>query len=255
VSDAPLARMRMSPWAVAFLIAERVGLETVLHFPVRGRNLLRLQGDLLAAHAMNIRNVFVTMGDPNKIGDYPESFDTYDVVSTGLLNLIEKRFNSGVDQAGKSIGQPTVFTAGAALNMNPSDMERELKLTQRKKQNGAKFFLTQPIFDPPVVTRFLERYEDFHGESLDVPVVAGLLPLYTPRHAAFLHNEVPGMIIPDELRQRMDDAQNPEAEGILIAQELLQELHQTVQGAYLMPPFGRYYLAAEVIEVLSPQTA
>ena len=254
VSDAPLARMRMSPWAVAFLIAERVGLETILHFPVRGRNLLRLQGDLLAAHAMNIRNIFVTMGDPNKIGDYPESFDNYDVVSTGLLNLIEQRFNAGVDQAGKSIGQPTVFTAGAALNMNPHDLERELKLARRKKDNGAKFFLTQPIFDPGVVQRFLDRYADFHDEALDVPIIAGLLPLFTPRHARFLHNEVPGIVIPEELRQRMDDAQNPEAEGVLIAQELLLELRQIVQGSYLMPPFGRYYLAAEVIEALEPQT-
>jgi homocysteine S-methyltransferase len=247
--------MRMSPWAVAFLIGERVGLETILHFPVRGRNLLRLQGDLLAAHAMNIRNVFVTMGDPNKIGDYPESFDTYDVVSTGMLNLIAKRFNTGIDQAGKSIGQPTVFTAGAALNMNPSDMERELKLTRRKIDNGATFFLSQPIFDPSVVTHFRQRYEESFGEPLETPVIAGLLPLYTPRHAAFLHNEVPGMDIPEELRQRMNGAQNSEAEGIKIAQELLQQLHDMVQGAYLMPPFGRYYLAAEVIEALAPETA
>lgn len=253
VSDSPLARMRMSPWAVAYLIQERVGMETVLHFPVRGRNLLRVQGDLLAAHAMNIRNIFVTMGDPSKIGDYPDAFDSHDVVPTGLISLIQHRFNQGVDQAGNSIGQPTKFTIGAALNMIPKNLQKELDLTRKKEEHGASFFLTQPVFDPPQAEQFLRAYEDHFGEPMKTPIIAGLLPLYTPRHAAFLHNEVPGIEIPETLRERMDKASHPAEEGVKIAQEILLELRRFVQGAYLMPPFGRYYLAAEVVEALYAQ--
>lgn len=255
VSDSPLARMRMSPWAVAYLIQEQLGMDTVLHFPVKGRNLLRIQGDLLAAHAMNIRNIFVTMGDPSKIGDYPDSFDTHDVVPTGLISLIQQRFNQGLDQAGNSIGQPTKFTIGAALNMNPPDMKKELELTRKKIDNGANFLLTQPVFDPSKARAFIHAYENHFEQALATPIIAGLLPLYTPRHAAFLHNEVPGITIPDPLLERMNHADDPAKEGVKIAQELLLELREIVQGAYFMPPFARYYLAAEVVEVLYPEHA
>ena len=226
-----------------------------MHFPVRGRNLLRVQGDLLAAHAMNIRNIFVTMGDPSRIGDYPEAFDTHDVVPTGLISLIQQHFNKGVDQAGNSIDHATRFTVGSALNMVPSDLEKELKLTRKKVANGADFILTQPIFDPPKAREFLMAYKDFHGEALTVPIVAGLLPLYTARHAAFLHNEVPGINIPDDLLERMNKADDAAKEGVKIAQELLLQIKEFLQGAYFMPPFGRYYLAAEVVEILHPQKA
>lgn len=255
VSDSPLARMRMSPWAVAYLIQQQVGIETILHFPVRGRNLLRLQGDLLAAHAMNIRNIFVTMGDPTRIGDYPDAFDQHDIVSTGLISLLQQKFNQGIDQAGNSIGQPTTFFIGAALSMNPQNMDKELTLTRKKLDNGANFFLTQPVFEPSKARAFLAAYEDRYEERFPQPIIAGLLPLYTPRHAAFLHNEVPGMHIPDDLMRRMETAADTGAEGVHIAQELLLELRKIVQGAYLMPPFGRYYLAAEVVEALQPVEA
>ncbi|MFP4321001.1 MAG: bifunctional homocysteine S-methyltransferase/methylenetetrahydrofolate reductase [Anaerolineales bacterium] len=252
VSDAPLARMRMSPWAVAYLIQEQAHIETILHFPVRGRNILRVQGDLLAAHALNIRNIFVTMGDPTRIGDYPDSFDTVDVVPTGLVQLLKAHFNQGVDQAGNSLEHPTHFFAGAALNLTPSDDEREkqIKLTRKKIENGADFLLTQPVFDPEAARRFFDDYAAYYGEPLRTPVIAGLLPLYNPRHAAFLHNEVPGMHIPDALRERMNQANDPAAEGVRIAQEILLQVREFAGGAYLMPPFGRYYLAAEVVEVL-----
>jgi homocysteine S-methyltransferase len=135
VSDSPLARMRMSPWAVAYLIQQQVGIETVLHFPVRGRNLLRVQGDLLAAHAMNIRNIFVTMGDPTKIGDYPQAFDTHDVVPTSLIRMIHEQFNNGLDYAGNGLGRSTNFTVAAALNLAPTDLEKELALTRKKVES------------------------------------------------------------------------------------------------------------------------
>ena len=123
----PMARMRMSPWAVCSLIQRKVGIETVLHFPTRGRNLLRVQGDLLAAHALGVRNVFVVMGDPTAIGDYPDAMDNYDLVPSGLIKLIKQGFNAGVDHAGADIGQPTSFFAGCALNLTAATRKTKSK--------------------------------------------------------------------------------------------------------------------------------
>jgi methionine synthase / methylenetetrahydrofolate reductase(NADPH) len=136
VADSPMARMRMSPWAVCNLIQRKAGIETVVHFPTRGRSLLRVQGDLLAAHALDVRNVFVVMGDPTAIGDYPDAMDNYDVVPSGLIKLIKQGFNSGIDHAGSTIGQPTTFFVGSALNLNPTDPEREVKALRRKLRSG-----------------------------------------------------------------------------------------------------------------------
>jgi methionine synthase / methylenetetrahydrofolate reductase(NADPH) len=247
IADSPLARMRMSAWAAAYLIQREVGLETILHFPTRGRNLLRVQGDLLAAHAMNIRNLFVTMGDPTKIGDYPEAMDSYDIVPTGLIQLIKEQFNSGLDKAGQAIDQATSFVVGCALSLTPADPDREIKLLQKKVRMGADFALTQPVFDPAAARRFVEQYQETTGEPI-LPLVAGIKPLYNSRNAEFLHNEVPGIIIPDAQRQRMAQATDPQREGVLIAQELLAEIRPFVQGVYLMPAFGRYDLTADVID-------
>ncbi|MBN1201485.1 MAG: bifunctional homocysteine S-methyltransferase/methylenetetrahydrofolate reductase [Anaerolineae bacterium] len=250
VSDSPMARMRMSPWAVCHLVQHHVGMETVLHFPTRGRNLLRVQGDLLAAHALNVRNIFVVMGDPTKIGDYPDAFDTHDIPPSGLITLIKRSLNQGVDYAGNSIGQPTSFTVGCALNVNARDPEREIKLLRKKIEAGADFALTQPVFDPATLARFLDAYAAQHG-ALDLPVLVGILPLNNPRHAAFLHNEVPGIDIPERTRQRLIDAgDDSKSEGVYIAQELLLELKDMAQGVYIMPAFGRYDLAASVVDVL-----
>jgi homocysteine S-methyltransferase len=139
IADSPMARMRMSPWGVCSLIQREFGVETVLHFPTRGRNLLRVQGDLLAAHAMDIRNIFVVMGDPTEIGDYPEAMDDFDLVPSGLIKLIKCGFNLGVDHAGVEIGQPTTFFVGCALNLNPVDIDWEIKTLHRKVRSGADF--------------------------------------------------------------------------------------------------------------------
>jgi homocysteine S-methyltransferase len=250
VSDSPMARMRMSPWAVCHLIQKNVGIETVLHFPTRGRNLLRVQGDLLGAHALNVRNIFVVMGDPTTIGDYPDAFDTHDIAPTGLIRLIKHNLNDGQDQAGNSIGQPTSFHVGCALNIGALDLPREVKLLRKKLDSGADFALTQPTFDPSALERFLEAYAADYG-PLDLPVLVGLMPLYGSRHAAFLHNEVPGIVIPDDVRKRIDAAGDgaPE-EGVQIARELLVRIKPLAQGAYIMPAFGRYDLAAGVVDVL-----
>ena len=197
VADSPMARMRMSAWAVCEVVQRQVGVETTLHFPTRGRNLLRVQGDLLAAHTLGIRNVFVVMGDPTSIGDYPEAMDNYDLVPSGLIKLIKQGFNVGVDHSGTSIGQPTNFFVGAALNLVPSDMATEFKNLTRKVKAGADYFLTQPIYRAEDGEGFLAKYELQHG-ALNRPVLVGILPLVSAKHANFLNHEVPGISIPEE---------------------------------------------------------
>ena len=161
VADSPMARMRMSAWAVCDVVQRSVKVETTLHFPTRGRNLLRVQGDLLAAHALGIRNVFVVMGDPTSIGDYPEAMDNYDLVPSGLIKLIKQGFNMGVDHSGTSIGQPTSFFVGAALNLCPPEPEQEIKNLHRKVKARADFILTQPVYQPDQAADFLEAQRYF----------------------------------------------------------------------------------------------
>jgi homocysteine S-methyltransferase len=248
VADSPMARMRMSAWAVCDVVQRKVGVETTLHFPTRGRNLLRVQGDLLAAHALGIRNVFVIMGDPTSIGDYPEAMDNYDLVPSGLIKLIKQGFNAGVDHSGTSIGQPTNFFVGAALNLCPPDAEREIKNLHRKVKAGTDFFITQPIYRAQDGPSLLERYEAKYGK-LNKPVLAGILPLVSVRHANFLHNEVPGIFIPDETRQRIEEAgENGAKVGVEVAVELIEQLKSWSHGVYIMPQFHKFDMVAEIIE-------
>ncbi len=250
VADSPMARLRMSPWAVCHLIQDDVGLETVLHFPTRGRNLLRVQGDLLAAHATGVRNIFVVMGDPTSIGDYPEATDNYDVVPSGLIKLVKQGFNAGLDHHGDEIGEATSFYVGCALNPNAADMDQELRVLRRKIEAGADFVLTQPVFEPERVEQTISAFEERYG-PLGIPVIVGILPLYGLKHARFLHNEVPGISIPDVIQKRVGAAGDhaPQA-GVSIAVEILGQLKDSVGGAYIMPPFGRYDMAAEIIETV-----
>lgn len=250
IADSPLARMRMSAWAAAYLVQKDVGLETVLHFPTRGRNLLRIQGDLLAAHAMGIRNLFVTMGDPTRIGDFPEATDTYDIVPTGLMELIKKQFNQGLDKAGQSIDQPTSFVVGCALSLTPKNIDAEVKLLRKKVEHGADFALTQPVFDPRAAIAFIEAYQSAYDEA-PPPILAGIKPLYNSRNAEFLHNEVPGIDIPEEKRERMRRADKPMTEGVQIAREIAEALRPHVRGFYIMPAFGRYDLVADVLDIFA----
>ena len=250
VADSPMASMRMSPWAVCQLIQRDIGIETTLHFPTRGRNLLRLQGDLLAAHAIGIRNLFVVMGDPTEIGDYPEAMDDFDLAPSGLVKLIKQSFNTGVDHAGAQIGEPTNFFVGSALNLAPKDPAREIKVIRRKIRKGADFFLTQPVYEPQQAEQFLAQYAEQHG-PLEQPLLVGVLPLYSVRHANFLHHEVPGVNIPAETRQRIEQAGKDAPQvGVEIAVELIEQIKSWGQGIYLMPPFNRWELAAEVIDAV-----
>jgi homocysteine S-methyltransferase len=248
VADSPMARMRMSPWAVCRLIEESAGIETVLHFPTRGRNLLRVQGDLLAAYALGIRNVFVVMGDPTAIGDYPDAMDDYDLTPSGLIRLIKDGFNTGVDHSGAALGQATAFHVGAALNLAPADPEREIKRLKDKVKAGVDFLLTQPVFEVERATAFIQR---LHTEidGFNTPLLVGILPLANARHAAFLNNEVPGITIPFDVIHRMEGAgEGGLGEGERIAVEMITELKGIVAGVYLMPQFSRYDVVAEIID-------
>ena len=250
VADSPMARMRMSAWAVCDLVQRQIGVETTLHFPTRGRNLLRVQGDLLASHAIGLRNIFVVMGDPTSIGDYPEATDNYDLVPSGLIKLIKQGFNAGVDHSGTSIGQPTNFFVGAALNLCPQDMDTEVKNLHRKIKAGADFFLTQPIYRADDGPKLIEAYEAKHGK-LQQPVLAGILPLVSAKHANFLHNEVPGIFIPEEARKKIEaagDAERGVKIGVELAVELIEQIKGWANGIYVMPQFHRYDMVAEIIE-------
>ncbi|MBI3161789.1 MAG: methylenetetrahydrofolate reductase [Chloroflexi bacterium] len=190
------------------------------------------------------------MGDPTSIGDYPEATDNYDLVPSGLIKLIKQGFNTGVDHSGTSIGQPTNFFVGAALNLCPQDMDVEVKNLHRKVKAGTDFFITQPIYRADDGPKLLEAYEAKHG-NLKQPILAGILPLVSAKHAAFLHNEVPGIFIPDDARQKMTDAVDAERGvkiGTQLAVELIDQIKDWAGGIYMMPQFHRYDMIAEIIE-------
>lgn len=252
VADTPAAKMKMSAWAACYLIQDNIGIETVLHFPTRGRNLLRVQGDLLAAHALGLRNLFVTMGDPTRIGDYPDAADNYDIAPSDLIRLIKHQMNTGKDMAGNSIGRPTAFVVGCALTMTAENMDKEIKLLRKKMDAGADFALGQAVFDPQRVVAFHQRYEEIIGEPLTLPVIMSIMPLHTLKYAQFLHNEIPGIIIPDEIFQRLEDAgEHIAQEGVQIASELVEQMRGYIQGAYIIPGHGQYDLAAQVANAIT----
>ncbi|MEJ5201705.1 MAG: methylenetetrahydrofolate reductase, partial [Anaerolineales bacterium] len=196
------------------------------------------------------RNIFVVMGDPTAIGDYPEAMDNYDLRPSGLIRLIKQGFNAGMDHSGANIGQPTSFFVGCALNLNPGDIRKEVDLLNRKIRAGADFILTQPVYIPESIAQIKSVYEDVYG-PLVIPILAGVLPLASARHAAFLHHEIPGIVIPEGIMKRMERASGNEArEGIKIAIELVERMAHDVQGIYLMPAFNRFDFAAEIIETI-----
>jgi len=244
IADFPMARVRMSSIALAHLLREHLGMDAILHFTCRDRNLLGLQGDLLGAWALGIENILALTGDPPSVGDYPHATAVFDVSSEGLVHLI-KRLNSGMDLAGNKLNEAPSFCIGVAVNPASEDPDKEMKRFHAKIEAGANFAQTQPLYDLSVLERFMERVQD-----LPIPILVGVLPLRSSRHAEFLHNEVPGITIPEPIRRRMREAgeDGGRAEGIAIAQEFLAQAKTLAAGAYLMPPFGDYAMAVEVVE-------
>ena len=234
VPDNPRAQSRMSALAMASLIQTRLGMETVMHLALRHRNLVALHSELLGAHALGVRNLFVVKGDVPRTGDHPDATSISDISASGAISLI-KAFNSGVDLASGPTEQATSFNVGGAFNMGAKDMDRELRALDRKLEAGADFILTQPVYTADLVEQTRQRLGGFSTQLL-----IGILPLRNHRHTEFLHNEVPGMVIPEEIRERMRTAGDAAAElGIELCQDLLRDVQGIVAGAYFMPPFCR----------------
>ncbi len=251
VADSPMARVRMGALALCVLIQQQVGIESILHFTTRDRSLMALQSDLIGSHALGVRNIIALTGDPPSLGDQPESTAVYDVDSIGLVKIISQ-FNQGLDRSGKPFGSRAAFTIAVACDPTRPDLAREVDRFHQKVSGGAHLTMTQPIFDPAVWQRFFDLYQARHGD-FPVPVLIGILPLQSHRHASFLHNEVSGITIPEAALARMERAgADGRREGVKMAQELLLELMELpkVQGVYLMPSFGRYEVACEVLDVV-----
>ena len=245
VPDSPMARGRLSALVMATLVQSRLGMETVLHLATRHRNLVALHSELLGAYALGVRNVFVVMGDMPGIGDYPDATAVSDITTSGLIRLMDS-FNQGVDLAGRPLEQSTAFHIGCALNMAAVDQDREMRVLERKVKAGAHFLLTQAVYSPELVESWRRRLGGF-----PVPVLMGVLPLRSLRHAEFLHNEVPGIVVPDEAMARLREAGDRASEvGITMTKELLQAVHSQVAGVYMIPPAGRYDPLVEVLEWL-----
>lgn len=251
VSDSAMARVRMGAMAVAFAIQRELGVETLVHFTTRDRNLMALESELLGAHALGIRNILALTGDPPRVGDYPTGTGVWDVDSTGLIGIL-KRLNRGEDQAGSPIGGPAGFTVACALDPTAADLDRELDRLDAKLAAGADLVMTQPVYDRAQWERLLERVAARRGEPrLPVPVLIGILPLHGSRHAEFLHHEVPGITIPEGVRAAMREAGDRGTDvGLEMAIRLLEELRDLVDGTYIMPSFGRYEVAAELVRLV-----
>ncbi|QBD82157.1 bifunctional homocysteine S-methyltransferase/methylenetetrahydrofolate reductase [Ktedonosporobacter rubrisoli] len=252
IADSPMARVRMSCMALARLIQDHLGIETIIHFTTRDRNLMAIQSELLGAHALGIRNVLALSGDPLRVADYPNTTGVWDIDSIGLIQVL-RGMNEGHSASDSSIGARASFHIGCALNLNMTDeeVEQEIEKYQKKLEAGAQFIMTQPIYELAPLERFLKRV----GKP-PIPVILGCIPLHSSRHAEYLHNEVPGITIPDDVRARMKAAgDHGHEEGLTLAQELLAEAHGYVQGVYLMPSYRRYDVVSELTKMLHTQHA
>ena len=237
---------RLAPITIARLLRPELTIEPIVHYCCRDRNLSGMQADLLGAEAFGVRNVLIITGDPPKLGDYPKPTAVFDLDAIGLVK-VAARLNRGIDAAGARVGPPTAIHIGVGANPGALNLELEVKRFREKVEAGAEFAMTQPLFDARMLERFLARAAD-----VEIPILVGILPLYSYRNAEFLHNEVPGMNIPEPVRRRMQGAATAEKaqeEGIRIACEVLSEVRSFpgVRGAYIMPPFGRYEMALKVL--------
>ncbi len=248
VSDSAMARVRMSALSVAFGIQHDLDLECLVHCTTRDRNLMALESELLGAHALGVRNVIALTGDPPRIGDYPTGTGVWDVDSIGLIEILT-RLNRAEDPSGASIGQRAGFTIACALDSTAADAATEWDRLERKVAAGAHLVMTQPLYSVEQVESMLaEARRRFGPAGFPIPVLLGVLPLVSTRHAEFLHNEVPGITLPDEARAAMRDAGERGSEvGIEMADRLLAAMEHEVAGTYIMPSFGRYEQCAELV--------
>ena len=256
VSDSAMARVRMGALAVAFGIQHDLDLECLVHLTTRDRNLMALESELLGAHALGVRNILALTGDPPRIGDYPTGTGVWDVDSIGLIEILA-RLNRAEDQAGSPIGQRAGFTIACALDPTATDRAAEWDRLERKLAAGAHLVMTQPLFGLDQVEAMLDESRlRFGQDGFPVPILLGILPLQSARHAEFLHNEVPGITIPEAARGAMHDAGAAGADaGLRMALELLEAVGDAVDGTYVMPSFGRYEQAAELVRHIRAREA
>ena len=251
VPDSPRASARMSAQSLCIQIQQQTGMETLLHYTCRDRNVLSIQSDLLGASSIGLKNILCLTGDPPKMGNYPDATAVFDVDAIGLVNIV-RRLNHGLDIGSNSIGASTGFTLGVAANPGVPDLDNEIRRFAYKVEAGAEYAITQPVFDLKLLETFLKRIETFR-----IPVIAGIWPLTSLRNAEFMKNDL-RVSMPDEILLRMQRADTPElarAEGIRIAREMLTAARPMVQGVQVSAPFGRYGSAVEILEVvLAPGT-
>jgi len=235
VGDSPMAKVRMSSMATCLLIQQKVGIETIIHFTTRDRNLMGIQADLLGCQALGVRNVIALTGDPPSVGNYAHVTAVYDVDSVGLIKIISQ-LNQGLDIGGNTIGSPTSLTIACALNPTAENRALEIERLRNKLNAGAHVIMTQPLYQLSDLTDFLNDFG-----PVPVPILAGIMPLNSFKHAEYLHNEVPGITIPDHVRARMEKAGDEGARvGVELSEELIEELRPLIAGIYAVPSFGRY---------------
>jgi homocysteine S-methyltransferase len=249
IPDGPRAQTRMGAMATALMVQKEVGMEAVLHYCCRDRNLLGMMSDLLGAAAMGLHNLLLITGDPPKMGPYPDATAVFDIDAIGLTNMVNK-LNHGLDIGNNPIGEPTAFSIGVGVNPGAVNMDEELRRFDWKIEAGAEYAITQPVFDTQQLRDFLKRIE-----SRRIPIIAGIWPLVSYRNAEFLHNEVPGVHVTAEIMERMRAASaiSKEAgreEGLKIGRESLLEVREFIQGVQVSAPFGNVKYALEVFEVL-----
>jgi homocysteine S-methyltransferase len=243
VGDSPTAKVRMSPLAMSVLLQREVGVEMFMHYTTRDRNAMAIHSDMVGAHVLGIRNILCLRGDPPSVGGYTDIVGVWDVSAVGLIRYL-KMLNDGVDFTGKSVGRQASFFIGGSANLNADPLEPELRLMRRKVEAGAHVFVTQNIFEEKKLEAFLDGAAKFKR-----PIIVGVLPLANSRHAEFLHKEVPGMYLPDAVRERMrraGDERGP-IEGQAMARDFIALCREKAAGVYLVPSFGRYDIVAELV--------
>lgn len=250
IPDGPRASSRISPLVTALMIEKQTGMETILHYCCRDRNLIGMQSDLLGGFAGGLKNYLIITGDPPKLGNYPDATAVFDVDAVGLTTVVNN-LNHGVDIAGNIINPPTSILIGVGANPCALDIDKEIKHLENKINAGAEYFITQPVFDIEALFRFIDRYEKVTKHNLPIPLVAGIWPLVSYRNAMFLKTEVPGVEVPDSVIERMEKAKTKEDGikiGLEIAVEMKEKLAETVQGYQVSAPFGKVDLAISVLK-------
>lgn len=243
ITDGARARFRMDPVAISHLVQTKAEIETITHIACRDRNLIGLQGLLLGAWALGIKNILAITGDPAKIGDFPHATTVLDVDSIGLIKIL-KNMNHGLDAMGNTINEPTNFLIACATNPTSQNLDYEISRLEQKVEAGAQIVFTQPLYEMKTLELFMKKIE-----HLKIPVMLGILPLRSYKHAEFLHNEVPGINIPDWVREKLFLARDDAGKiGIEISAQFLKEAKSLVQGVYLLPPFKKYHIAIEILQ-------